>query len=129
MLPALALGVGVAGAAASWWNRRDQARQQRAETREQVRRFELDAARTVGLARARGAASGVEFESRSLQDHLSAMTEEFRRQALWMRETGYRSASITDEAAGFGLVADLGSSVIGLGNANNWWRRPPGSAS
>jgi hypothetical protein len=129
MFPALALGVGVAGAAASWWNRRDQADLQRAETREAVRRFERDAARTVGLARARGAASGVEFESRSLQDHLSAMTEEFRRQAQWMRESGYRGAATTDRAAGFGLVADLGSSLIGFGNANNWWRRPPGSAA
>jgi hypothetical protein len=115
----------MAGSLASYFGRQDQARLMRRETDEQVRRFEAGAEQRIGMARAAGAASGIEFESRSLQDHLGAMTEEFRRQAQWMREPGYRQARGTDQASTFGLIGDLGGAMLGFGAANNWWRGTP----
>lgn len=117
-----ALGVGAASAAGSWWLSRERSRLQRAETDEQLRRFDAEAEKRLGMARAAGAASGVEFESGSLQTYLGEMAAELRRQVEWMRKAGYAGARITDQAGTFGLVSDLGSSLFRFGQSNNWWR-------
>lgn len=119
---AAAAGIQAASSVGSWWLSRDRARLQRRETDEQLRRFNAEAEQRLGMARAAGAASGVEFESESLQNYLDSMSTEFRRQAEWMRRAGYRGARITEQAGNFGLVSDLGSSMIRFGQSNNWWR-------
>ncbi len=83
----MALGLTVS-AAGSWWLNRDRARMQRAETDEAVRRFTAEGEKRLGMARAAGAASGVEFESGSLQTYLGEMAAELRRQVEWMRKSG-----------------------------------------
>ncbi|SRR6266540_1166542 len=125
MLAGLALGLQGASAAYSWWRSRDQASQQRAETAESLRRFEEESKRRLSTARAAGAASGIEFESGSIQDSLAKMSAEFGRQAEWIRTAGDRKASSTEMAGNFGLVGDLGGALFGYGNANNWWRDAP----
>jgi hypothetical protein len=119
---AAGLGLNAIGALAAYRGRDEQARQMRAETDEELRRFKLQSAGRVGMARAAGAASGIEFESGSLQNYLSAMTTEFARQADWMKRAGYQRAAAGKSAAGFGLVSDLGSSLFNFGAANNWWK-------
>jgi hypothetical protein len=122
MLAGLALGLQGASAAYSWWNSREQAKQQRRETDEAVRRFDGEFQQRLGAARAAGAASGIEFESVSLKTHLAGMQDEFAREVQWMREAGASGAKATERAGDFGLVGDLGAAVFGYGNANNWWR-------
>jgi hypothetical protein len=119
---AASLGLSAIEAGASFLGRQEQARQMRRETDEEVRRFQRQADFRLGAARAAGAASGIEFESRSLQDYLGDMTSEFQRQAQWMRDAGYRKAAGVDQASTFGLVSDLGGSMFSFGAANNWWR-------
>jgi hypothetical protein len=121
-LSAVSLGINAASAGASWWLGNQRADMQRAETDESVRRFQLDRERILGRARAGGAASGVAFESSSLQGYLKTMTDEFQRQAEWMRRAGYAGADITRTSATLGFVGDLGSSVFRFGAANNWWK-------
>jgi hypothetical protein len=123
MLAGIALGLQGASAAYSWWNSREQARQQRRETDEAVRRFEADAEKRLSGARAAGAASGIEFESSSLQTHLTVMRDELAREAAWMRENGATVSGATERAGDFQLVGDLGGALFSYGNANNWWRK------
>jgi hypothetical protein len=125
MLPALALGVMAASAARSWWSGHQQADEQRRVTDEQLRRMRLDQERVLGTARARGAASGIEYESGSLQTLLAGMESEFARQRAWAKRAGYQNAAMTNQAAGFNFIADLGQSLTQYGQANNWWRTSP----
>jgi hypothetical protein len=120
----LSLGVSAAGAAASWWNRQQQADAQRDELEEALRRARAEKERVLGETRARGAASGVEFESASLQRYVGDMSAEFDRRIEWLRSSGMRAASLTGRAANMGLVTDLGGSLFQYGQSNNWWKKP-----
>ena len=121
-----ALAGGLAGAAYGWWNSSQQSAEQRRVLNEQLRRQKMQQAQVLGTATARGAASGIEFESASLQGLLSEMQAEFDRQNAWTRRSGMAAANATDAAGKFNFVADLGSSLFRFGGANNWWRSPPG---
>lgn len=123
-LAGAALAVNLVGSAASFFGKREQARRMRDETLEGVRRLDLENARKLGLARATGAASGVETGSASLTTYLDAMATEMRRQSEWARKNGMQSADDLDGAAGFGLASDIGSSMFSFGAANNWWKKP-----
>lgn len=102
----------------------DQADQQRAETAEQVRRFNLIAQRTASEATALGNASGITGDSASLTTYLSAMQKEFSRQADWTKEAGDIRADNTEMSTLFGTAGDLGGSMFKTGAANNWFRQP-----
>lgn len=121
---AAALGASAVGAAARYFGGQDSARLMRRETDEEVRRFQLEAGRRVSTARAEGAASGVAFDSNSLQTYLADMSAEFEREAQWMRDSGYARARGVDQASTVGLVGDLGGAMFQYGAANNWWRKP-----
>jgi hypothetical protein len=121
---AASLGLGALGAASNFFGRKESARLMRGETDEEVRRFHEQGLQRIGQATAAGAASGVEFESKSTQDYLAKMTDEFRRQEQWMRDSGYRRADAVDTSSYLGLAGDLGSSMFQYGSANNWWRTP-----
>lgn len=126
---AAALGIQAGSSLVSFLGAGNQARQQRLETKEQVRRLRLQQEATLSTARAAGAASGVEFGSESLQLYLGAMDAEFRRQADWMKKAGYKRAATTEQAGALGFVSDLGGALFQYGAANNWWRKTPGSAT
>jgi len=118
------LGLTAANGVTSFIAGQDAARQRRAETAEAVRRLRLEQARTLGQARAVGAASGAELESASTQAYLSAMTAEFKREADWMARAGAASARSLSQAAGFNLATDLGAGLFQFGSMNNWFQTP-----
>ncbi len=120
-----AAGLGVVGAFGSFFGKRSQAREVRRQTREQVRRLQADNNQTLGGARVAGAGSGIEFESTSLQDWLGAMDSEFTRQEQEVLRSGMKAASSVSSAAGWGLLGDLGGTMMQFGQANNWFRQPP----
>ena len=137
------LGLKAVGAAADWLGlnkeadaRKKLARQQygldMATLDENERRTRLRNDQTIGAATARAGASGVEMGSGSLQTYLTAMTEEFRKQADWTRQMGEleakskRDATIAGANAGqvssnFKLFGDLGASLYGFGAENKWF--------
>jgi hypothetical protein len=102
----------------------EQADQQRAETAEQVRRFNLLSRRTTSEATAAGNASGITSDSGSLTKYLAEMSAEFGRQADWMRAAGEQRADNTEMSALFGMAGDLGGSLFKFGASNNWFRKP-----
>lgn len=118
----LSLGVQLAGAGLSWWQRRQMADAQRAAARESERRFRAEGERRLGTARVGAAASGFDPTSASLTDYLAQMETEFERQAQWVRRSGQMQANATDTAATFGLISDIGSSVFQYGRNTNWGR-------
>lgn len=118
----ISLGLGALSAGTSWFARQSEAKALRAQTEEQVRRMQARNAQTLGQGTAAGAASGVEFDSGSLQSHLSAMSEEFRRQEDLVRQAGMASADATSLAGSLGLVTDLGGALFKYGSDNNWFR-------
>lgn len=119
-----ALGISAVGAAASWWNRQEQARRQREETDEALRRLRAQHERVLGEATARGAASGVEFEGEGLQRYLASMRDEFARQETWLANAGASQAGATSTAADLGLFTDLGGALFRFGQDNAWWKKP-----
>ncbi len=121
---ALSLGVSALGAGGSLLSAFSAAREHRRQVDEEVRRFEAGAKRTVSEATARGAASGVEADSGSLQTYLAAMSEEFTRQADWMHRTGYTQARAEEQAGILGAATGLGGALFSFGASNNWWREP-----
>ncbi len=118
-------GFGVASALGSFFGKRSQAKELRLQTLEQVRRDQATNNTTLGTARVRAAGSGLEFESGSLQDWLKAMDDEFTRQEAWTRRTGMKAARSVSNAATWGLIGDLGGTMMSFGQANNWFRQPP----
>jgi hypothetical protein len=128
MFPAVAsFGLGLASAGASWWLGEQQAKQQRADTDEQVRRFKLQHASVTGEATARGAASGFEADSQGLLTYLANMQAEFGRQEDWMHTAGYRRAAATSDAAKLGFLTGGAGSFNTFAQANNWWQTPAGA--
>lgn len=127
MIPfaAASFGLGLAGAGASWWLGEKAADQQRADSAEQVRRFRAQHAQVLGETTARGAASGIEFESQGLQRYLSDMSTEFARQEEWMRRAGERQAAATSLGAKLGFLTGAAGSFNQFAAANNWWQAPP----
>lgn len=121
---AIGAGVGLLGGLSRYFGSQEQARRMRAQTDEQIRRMRAQQDQQLGLARAAGAASGIEFESPSLQLHLDNMSAEFQRQRDWLAKTGAQGSSDVSSAGTFGLISDLGGSLYGFGKANNWWRKP-----
>ncbi len=120
----IGLGFSAVGAAASWWNRQEQARRQRDESEEVLRRTRAQHEQVLGEATAQGAASGVEFESGSLQQYLATMRDEFSRQEQWLARAGARQADATSTAANLGLLTDLGGAFFQYGRDSNWWKKP-----
>lgn len=87
---------------------------------EQARRMRFEHDRTIGEAAARGAASGVEFESESLQKYLADMTQEFRIEEDWVRKAAEAEAKAMRTASTFSMFSGIGSSLLSYGQMTNW---------
>jgi hypothetical protein len=134
--PLGALGGGLLGAGMAWWQgneasklQRQQADLQRQTTDEQVRRATAGAEQQMGLGRAAAAASGLDFNSTSLQGYLSAMNTELRAQIDWTRQAGYaqadamqRGADLSSSANNWAAAGDIGSTLFKFGASNGWFR-------
>lgn len=118
------LGVGVGSSILGMKLGFDQADQQRKETAEQVRRFQLVKTRTESEATALGNASGITSDSGSLTTYLGAMSKEFGRQMDWLRQAGNNRADATELSTMLGGATSFGSSLFSYGAANNWFRTP-----
>jgi hypothetical protein len=123
-LAAIGLGLGAVGAVGNLFSASAAASARRREVAEQVRRFEADAARAVSAGRAAGGASGIESDSASLQGYLASMSDEFKRQADWMRKTGTTQARLGMQAGILGAATGIGGALFSFGAQNNWWRDP-----
>ncbi len=118
-----ALAGGVIGGALGFFGAQAKSARIRAQTEEQLRRTKLQQEQQLGYAQAAGAASGVEYDSPSLQLHLASMSAEFQRQRDWLAKTGAQQAGDISSAGTAGLVGDLGGTLFSFGKANNWWRK------
>jgi hypothetical protein len=105
------------------------ARMKRLQVDEEVRRFDAQAEQQTGIAEAIGAASGVDFQSESLQKYLSDMTSEFRRQSSWLKEAGYaeadainKSAGLTRDSTALKTITDIGSSLFQFSKDMDWFK-------
>lgn len=123
-LAAISLGVQALGSLGSLGSAFAGASARRREAEEQARRFELGAARTLSATRAAGVASGVTGDSASLQTYLATMSDEFRRQAEWMRKTGSTVAGLGEQAGILGAAQGIGGALFQYGSTNNWFRQP-----
>lgn len=95
----------------------------RAEFNEMIRGLQMKRDYTVGLAKARAAASGTEMESVSTTDYLSRLTGEFDRQIALARRTR-RQTYVSDIVASLSGAAGNAADIYGsLGQMNNWWQR------
>jgi hypothetical protein len=119
---AIGAGVGLLGGIFSYLGKQNQADAMRRQQAEELRRKKLQDAQVLGQATAAGAASGVEFDSSSLQGYLGTMKSEMGRQLAWQAAAGSDNASNVDTASMFGLITDLGSTLNGYAKDNRYWR-------
>lgn len=94
---------------------REAERRRRAIIDEQARRLQAEHDRTISLAQASGAASGIEYDSGSLQTALTTMTNEFRAQEDLFRKTGYQEIADANTADGWNAFGDLMGGVFSTG--------------
>lgn len=119
-----ALGTGLLKGGFSLMAGSEAATRKRRAVEEASRRLRLDHERTLSTTRAVGAASGVAFESASLQTYLTTMTDEFRKQEDFTRKAGLDEASALQDAAGINLFSDTLGSLFSFGARNNWFKSP-----
>jgi len=118
------LGLGALKAGFGLFQGSQQAAEERAATRETVRRMRAQNAQILGQATAVGA--GDEFGlSGSLPAYLQLMSQEMNRQVEWTRKAGNRRASLAQQAGIFGAATDFGGSLVQAGQMSNWWQKKP----
>lgn len=122
---AIGAGVGLLGGISKYLGSQAQADAMRAQKEEELRRKKLQDAQVLGQATAAGAASGIEFDSTSLQGYLGEMKAEMVRQQEWQRRAASTNAGNVSAAGAFGLVGDLGSTISSFAKDNNYWRGAP----
>lgn len=136
-----ALAGGVLGAGLGWWQGDAQSsvedekkKFEQMKLAEELRRFDVDANRTKGMAQAIAAASGASFQSTSLQEYLSNMGNEFKRQREWMRMAGGKQLDlyaqqqdVSAQSEYLQAAMDIGKGVAAWGSANNWGLEPADS--
>jgi hypothetical protein len=110
-----AIGMTAASAANSYFGGQEAARRRRRLIDEQARRIRMQHDRTISLAQATGAASGIEYESQSLQTALNTMTSEFRSQEDLFRKTGYQEAKDVEQAGMWNAFGDIAGGLFALG--------------
>jgi hypothetical protein len=101
-----------------------QAQDERAATRETLRRMRAQNAQVLGEATALGAAT--EFGlSGSLPNYLQLVRQEMDRQVDWERRARDRATGLGLLSGVFGAVADVGGGINKIGAMNNWWQKKP----
>ena len=126
---AVGAGVGLLSGIFSYLGSQEQARAMRRKAAEELRRKQLQDAQVLGQATAVGAASGVEFDSSSLQGYLGEMRAEMLRQQEWQRASGETNAGNVSQAGTIGLISNLGSTFSSFAKDNNHWRTPSTASS
>jgi len=115
------IGLGALKAGFGLFQSDRQAAEERAATRETVRRMRAQNAQILGQATAVGA--GDEFGlSGSLPAYLQLMAQEMSRQVEWTRKAGSRRASLGQQAGIFGAATDFGGSLLKAGEMAKWWQ-------
>jgi hypothetical protein len=115
-------GIGAVGGLFSFLGKQNQASAERARLEEELRRKKAQDAQLLGQATASGAASGVEFDSSSLQGYLGEMKAEMARQLEWQRKAGETNIDNGSTASGIGLFTDLAGTMNNLAKQNNYWK-------
>ena len=91
-----------------------------AEFSEQLRNLQLKKDYTIGLAKARAGASGVEIGSMSTQSYLSRLTDQFDRQTRLLKQAK-RATLVSDIVGMIGGGLESGANMYAtLGRMNNW---------
>lgn len=120
-----ALASGVFGGVASLLSGNKAAELQKQTSLEQARRAALGNQLRLGEATAAAGASGVEMGTGSMQQYLSTMAAEFRRQNEWAVKQAQEGADLSQLANGLGAATNIGKSLFSFGEANNWWAAKP----
>lgn len=118
------LGLGILKAGYSYSAGMKAADQRKEGVLEAARRLRLENDYTLGAARAAGAASGVEYESASIQTYLGTMEREMRLQENLNTKAGLDEVSAMETAAKFNIFTDSVGSIFSFGKANNWFKTP-----
>lgn len=121
---AIGAGIGLATGLARYFSGQSQANAMREQEEEKLRRQRLQNAQVLGQAQAAGAASGVEYDSSSLQAYLTSMKSEMDRQLEFQRRAAKTNAGNVSTAAGIGLFTDLGQTFNQVAAMNNYWKTP-----
>jgi hypothetical protein len=129
VIPGIGTAIGAAagaviGTVASLWGELDGSNQRRRETEEAVRRMKLRQEQYFGNAVARSAASGVEFDSSTIQTYLTGMADEFRRESEWAMKNGMRIADAESTTAWLGAGAGLAKAGADFAQSQNWFQSP-----
>lgn len=119
---AVGAGLGLVGGVFSYLGKQSQVAAMRAQAEEELRRRKMQDAQVLGQATAAGAASGVDFESTSLQSYLGSMQAEMKRQQEWQRKSAATNAGNMSTASTVGLFTDMGGTLSSFAKANNYWR-------
>lgn len=98
------------------------AKARQAEFAQQLRALEMKKEQTIGLARARAAASGVEMSSSSTTDYLAGLADEFDTEIGYLRSAKRTSGNAALIGSLSGLVGGGAQTYLGLAQANNFWR-------
>ena len=114
--------MGVLGAFSSLWSGFAQSDAIQKKAQEEQRRAHLEHSQVLGTTRAVGASSGVEFSSVSLQNYLSTMDTEFRKQEQWALNAAQDQAGSILTASAFKAQSDIFKSAFDYGQASNWGR-------
>ena len=129
VIPGIGTAIGAAagavvGTVASLWGELDGSAQRKRETEEAVRRMKARQAQYLGVATSRAAASGVEFDSSSIQTYLTGMADEFRRESEWAMKNGMRIADAETSASWLGAGAGLAKAGVDFAQSQNWFQSP-----
>jgi hypothetical protein len=122
---AVAAGAGIGGSVAQWWLGNQAVDAARDAALEEERRREKERDFVLGETRARAGASGIEFDSGSIQSYLADMTAEFARQHSWAVAQANRAASLGKTANTLGLASGIGSALFGYSKSTNWFQSSP----
>jgi hypothetical protein len=98
------------------------AKARQAEFAQQLRALEMKKEQTIGIARARAAASGIEMSSTSTTDYLAGLTSEFDTELNYLRATKRMAGDAADIGNTMSLLGGAASIYGGTAQQNNFWR-------
>ena len=120
------MGLGMMNALGTMWSGFAAADQVKKKNDEEIRRQLEQGKQQIGRAAAVGAASGVEFNSASLQAYLGNMSEQFAKHAMWQKEASNATQADILFSAGASSITDFAKAAHTDAQANNWWQEPKG---
>jgi hypothetical protein len=98
------------------------AKARQAEFAQQLRALEMKKEQTIGIARARAAASGIEMSSTSTTDYLAGLASEFDNGLNYLRAAKKASGDAATVGQFATLAGGAASIYGGVAQQNNFWR-------